>query len=221
MHQEGHCYCLNISINIEQVLRVCNLLTQASTSQYLFLLSKKQLTACIFHIFLLRNIKTFQLGTSFIKKNSLYNYNHIFLFLFQGASQCGPQIPRDFKARSHSLLITSSNFIIPLSVMSFCYYKIFREIHVHMDRIRKTSNIDLENSVQQQKKVATTLFLVLACFLLCWLPFVIYSNAAAFSKNDSAIPLIANPLVSFILFILRRSVTNLKLEFTFYNANVT
>lgn len=80
--------------------------------------------------------------------------------------------------------------------MSFCYYKIFREIHVHMDRIRKTSNIDLENSVQQQKKVATTLFLVLACFLLCWTPFVLYSNTAAIIKDKSAVPLILNPLVS-------------------------
>lgn len=119
------------------------------------------------------------------------------LLFLQGASQCGPQIPRDFKARSHSLLITTSNFIVPLAVMSFCYYKIFREIHVHMDRIRKTSNIDLENSVQQQKKVATTLFLVLACFLLCWIPFVIYSNWAAFNRKiPSPIPLIMNPLVS-------------------------
>lgn len=132
-----------------------------------------------------------------LKSQKIKDALFFFSFSLQGASQCGPQIPRDFKARSHSLLITTSNFIVPLAVMSFCYYKIFREIHVHMDRIRKTSNIDLENSVQQQKKVATTLFLVLACFLLCWTPFVIYSNWAAFNRKiPSPIPLIMNPLVS-------------------------
>lgn len=81
--------------------------------------------------------------------------------------------------------------------MSFCYWRIFREIHAHMRRIRETSNIDLENSVAQQKKVATTLFLVLACFLLCWTPFVLYSNAAVMSGD---IPTILNPLVSDLFF---------------------
>uniref|UniRef100_T1E1B3 Putative Octopamine receptor type 2 n=1 Tax=Cupiennius salei TaxID=6928 RepID=T1E1B3_CUPSA len=119
-----------------------------------------------------------------------WNYN-----LFKkGSSQCGPQIPSGLSAKSHSLLITSSNYVLPLCVMSFCYYRIFCEIHVHMKRIRQTSNIDLKNSVQQQKKVATTLFLVLSCFLLCWTPFVLYSNAAVFIADKEAIPPILNPL---------------------------
>ncbi|KAG8190759.1 hypothetical protein JTE90_024885 [Oedothorax gibbosus] len=112
----------------------------------------------------------------------------------KGASQCGPKNPQGIVAVSHSLLITTSNYIIPLAVMSFCYWRIFKEIHSHMKRIRETSNIDLENSVEQQKKVATTLFLVLACFLLCWTPFVLYSNAVVMVKDKSKVPLILNPL---------------------------
>ncbi|KAF8764867.1 trace amine-associated receptor 1-like [Argiope bruennichi] len=112
----------------------------------------------------------------------------------KGSSQCGPAYPKGLAAMSHSALITTSNYIIPLSVMTFCYSKIFREIHVHMKRIRETSNIDLENSVAQQKKVATTLFLVLACFLLCWTPYLLYSNAAVFVKDKSKLPPILNPL---------------------------
>ncbi|XP_054707193.1 dopamine D2-like receptor [Uloborus diversus] len=111
-----------------------------------------------------------------------------------GASQCGPAIPMGLKEKSHSALITISNYLIPLAIMIFCYSRIFREIHVHMKRIRKTSNIDLENSVAQQKKVAITLFWVLACFLLCWTPFVLYSNAAVFIKDKSKLPPILNPL---------------------------
>ncbi|GFR06152.1 octopamine receptor beta-1R [Trichonephila clavata] len=112
----------------------------------------------------------------------------------KGSSQCGPAFPKGIVALSHSVLITTSNYIIPLSVMTFCYSKIFSEIHVHMKRIRETSNIDLENSVAQQKKVATTLFLVLACFLLCWTPYLLYSNIAALTKDKSKVPPIFNPL---------------------------
>lgn len=112
----------------------------------------------------------------------------------KGASQCGPGIPMTLIDVSHSLVITTSNYIIPLVVMSFCYYRIFREIHDHMKRIRETSNIDLESTVAQQKKVSVTLFWVLACFLVCWTPFVIYSTTLAFMKDKSKMPPIINPL---------------------------
>ncbi|GIY07485.1 g_PROTEIN_RECEP_F1_2 domain-containing protein [Caerostris darwini] len=112
----------------------------------------------------------------------------------KGASQCGPALPKGIAAVSHSILISTCNYLIPLAVMTFCYTKIFLEIHKHMKRIRQTSNIDLENSVAQQKKVATTLFLVLACFLLCWTPYLLYSNAAVMVKDKSKLPPILNPL---------------------------
>lgn len=122
----------------------------------------------------------------------LLNWNNI--VYKKGSSQCGPGIPRSLVDISHSLVITTSNYIIPLVVMFFCYYRIFREIHDHMKRIRETSNIDLESTVAQQKKVSVTLFWVLACFLFCWTPFVIYSTALAFMKDKSKMPAIINPL---------------------------
>lgn len=69
----------------------------------------------------------------------------------KGASQCGPAYPRSLKMYAHSALITVTNYFIPLGVMAFCYFNIFRSIAEHMSRVKATSNIGLHNSVAQQK----------------------------------------------------------------------
>ena len=51
-----------------------------------------------------------------------------------GASQCGPIRPYDTLTISHSLTNTIFNFILPIVVMSYCYYKIFAEVREHMNR---------------------------------------------------------------------------------------
>ncbi|XP_067137200.1 beta-1 adrenergic receptor-like [Centruroides vittatus] len=113
----------------------------------------------------------------------------------KGSSQCGPSYPDDVGDYAHSFIITTTNYIIPLGVMTFCYFHIFREIHEHMKRIRETSNINLESSVSQQKRISITLFFVLACFLICWTPFVLYSTSVAIMKNKTMMPLVVNPIV--------------------------
>lgn len=123
----------------------------------------------------------------------LLGFNHI--EYKKGSSQCGPSYPNNFADYAHSFIITTTNYFIPLGVMTFCYFHIFREIHDHMKRIRATSNINLENSVSQQKRISITLFFVLACFLLCWTPFVIYSTSVAIMKNKGLMPLVVNPIV--------------------------
>ncbi|XP_076360936.1 melatonin receptor type 1B-B-like [Tachypleus tridentatus] len=112
----------------------------------------------------------------------------------KGSSQCGPGLPKSWKECSHSILITFSNYIIPLVVMFFCYSRIFREIHSHIQRMRETSNITVEDTVFQQKRVSVTLILVLSCFLVCWTPYVLYSTTIAFIQDQSKIPLVINPI---------------------------
>ncbi|XP_023223922.1 alpha-2 adrenergic receptor-like [Centruroides sculpturatus] len=112
----------------------------------------------------------------------------------KGSSQCGPSLPNSWLQYSHSIFINTTNYIVPLCVMSFCYFHIFREINRHLQRIRKTSNVDLDESVSQQKKITVTLVLVLACFLLCWTPFIVYSSAVSILKDKSKMPSIINPV---------------------------
>ncbi|GAB6032588.1 hypothetical protein CHUAL_011480 [Chamberlinius hualienensis] len=111
-----------------------------------------------------------------------------------GASQCGPVLPETKAQLSHSVTNTITNFTIPLIVMCFCYTNIFCEIRRHMSRMRENTNIDMRNSIMQQKRISVTLFVVLICFLVCWSPYIIYSCYAAFVKNKDKVPKIANPL---------------------------
>lgn len=63
-----------------------------------------------------------------------------------------------------------------------------------MSRMRENTNIDMRNSIMQQKRISVTLFVVLICFLVCWSPYIIYSCYAAFVKDKAKVPKIANPL---------------------------
>ncbi|XP_013784556.1 histamine H2 receptor-like [Limulus polyphemus] len=122
----------------------------------------------------------------------LFGWNKIVYKL--GSTQCGPSLPDEWLDYSHSIVINVTNYILPLSVMMFSYYYIFKEIHEHTHRMIKTSNFTLENSLVQQKSVTVTLFLVMTCFLLCWTPYVTYSTSVAFVRDKHIIPVIFNPL---------------------------
>ncbi|XP_076348705.1 uncharacterized protein LOC143246230 [Tachypleus tridentatus] len=122
----------------------------------------------------------------------LVGWNNIIYKL--GSSQCGPSLPDGLLDYTHSIVITTTNYLIPLAVMIFCYCRIFQEIDEHMHRIRETSNIPLQNTLMQQKRMSVTLFLVLSCFLICWTPFVLYSSTVAFIKDKSKVPPIVNPI---------------------------
>ncbi|UYV61653.1 hypothetical protein LAZ67_1005773 [Cordylochernes scorpioides] len=106
-----------------------------------------------------------------------------------GASQCGPALPSKLPDYLHSLLINSTNYVLPLVVMTFCYFRIFREIHLHMQKRQS-------RAVEQQKRIAVTLLLVVICFVVCWTPYIVYSVTAGAMKNKEALPLIFNPIVS-------------------------
>lgn len=134
------------------------------------------------------------LWATFCAVTTLKGGNHV--LYKKGTSQCGPSIPDELNKYMHSIMITTCNYVIPLAVMSYCYWNIFREIHEHMNRIRETSNVDLQNSLNQQRRISGTLFLVLACFLFCWTPYILYTCTAAFLRDKIDVPLLANPVVS-------------------------
>lgn len=112
----------------------------------------------------------------------------------RGASQCGPAYPRSLKQHVHSMVISTTNYFIPLGVMVFCYVSIFRAIAHHLSRVQATSNIGLHSSVVQQKRITVTLVLVLVCFFFCWTPYLAYSMYVNSTKNKAAVPYILNPI---------------------------
>jgi hypothetical protein len=54
----------------------------------------------------------------------------------------------------------------------------------------------------QQRRVTITLIIVLSCFVLCWIPYCVYSNYVTFEVDKSRIPGYANAIVSIVLYCL-------------------
>ncbi|XP_043195207.1 melatonin receptor type 1A-like isoform X2 [Amphibalanus amphitrite] len=111
----------------------------------------------------------------------------------EGATQCGPAIPRDSKQHIHSAVNSTFNFFLPLGVMLFCYTRIFVNFRQHLNRMGETSNMAERRRVLQQQRIAVTLFLVLACFLLCHVPYIVYSTGLVYAGQEH-MPIIMNPI---------------------------
>ncbi|XP_064614368.1 tachykinin-like peptides receptor 86C isoform X2 [Liolophura sinensis] len=111
-----------------------------------------------------------------------------------GTMHCGPAYPRDLKAYIHHVIIQVTDIFIPLGVMTFCYTKIFIEIRQHTKRMRANSTLEKDTILAQQKKVTITLFIVLACFICCWLPYHVYASYVSYRKNEHGYPPIINAL---------------------------
>lgn len=116
--------------------------------------------------------------------------------------QCGPRYPV-FGNTTFFLHIGNQigNLFVPLVILTFCYIRIFMYIrhHTHEQRRMSSSSGEASNT-QGERGVTLTLVIVLACFLLSWLPYIVYTNYGAIvkdKKND--IPYYLNPLVSLFL----------------------
>ncbi|XP_047484422.1 tachykinin-like peptides receptor 86C [Penaeus chinensis] len=110
-----------------------------------------------------------------------------------GASQCGPPPPEKGKQYIHAGLNTSINLVIPLVVMSFCYYKIFKEVKDHLSRMQEFTDVNVRNSLIQQKQITETLCIVLSVFVLFWSPYIGYSLSLVF-LGEEKVPAILNPI---------------------------
>lgn len=111
--------------------------------------------------------------------------------------QCGPRYPV-IGNKTFFLHIANQigNLFIPLVILTFCYIRIFMYIrhHTHEQRRMSSSSGEASNT-QGERGVTLTLVIVLACFLLSWLPYIVYTNYGAIvkdKKND--IPYYLNPL---------------------------
>ncbi|XP_063599111.1 tachykinin-like peptides receptor 86C isoform X2 [Penaeus indicus] len=110
-----------------------------------------------------------------------------------GASQCGPPPPKKRLQYLHAGLNTTINLVIPLVVMSYCYYKIFKEVKDHLSRMQEFTDVNVRNSLIQQKQITETLCIVLSVFVLFWLPYIGYSLSLVFLGQE-AVPKIFNPI---------------------------
>lgn len=76
-------------------------------------------------------------------------------------------------SENQAVLIVPYTVIITMTypVIAFCYYKVFRKVHLHFSQIAP-SNIHVNNdkSYAEEVKITKILFIVLIAFVICWTP---------------------------------------------------
>lgn len=110
-----------------------------------------------------------------------------------GAMQCGPEYPQNQLEYLHHVIIQGTNIIIPLAIMTFAYARMYCEFRSHARRLRENTSFHTDQILAQQIGVTKTLFIVLACFMLCWLPYFAYSTYVSMIKDKSKILAWSNP----------------------------
>ncbi|CAC5381482.1 unnamed protein product [Mytilus coruscus] len=115
--------------------------------------------------------------------------------------QCGPKYPifniKSFALSFGNLLL---NFVIPLSIMIIMYSRIYFIIKDDAVFRRKSTKLHTkirsrsDSKVVNEKSVVHTLVIVLSCFIICWLPYMFYTNFIFFTIDRKTIPAFMNPL---------------------------
>ncbi|XP_033761839.1 neuromedin-K receptor-like isoform X2 [Pecten maximus] len=107
----------------------------------------------------------------------------------EGTMQCGPAYPViTTKSLLFHIIIQTSNIFLPLFIMIFAYSRMFGEIREHMQRMDENTAMDRAQIYSQQRRVTITLFIVLACFVLCWIPYCVYANYVTFEPDKTKFP---------------------------------
>lgn len=117
-----------------------------------------------------------------------------------GTSQCGPKYPSNAKAYIIHVILQLTVMIVPFFILVFCYTRMFIEIKKHSARLRTNSTVEEEYILATQKKVAVTLFIVLAFFFLMALPYVSYATYTTVNSHK-VFPGFLNPVAYMFLYL--------------------
>ena len=129
--------------------------------------------------------------TSFL---TLYGLNHVLYKPY--TTQCGPDYPHDLVTYMHPVYMSLSCYLIPFIVMTFCYTRVFQEIRAHSIRLERHTNQEKDVIFLQQRRITSTLLMVLVIFALSWTPYIVYSIYASILDDKSKIDHNVNALVS-------------------------
>uniref|UniRef100_A0A8W8M7S6 G-protein coupled receptors family 1 profile domain-containing protein n=1 Tax=Magallana gigas TaxID=29159 RepID=A0A8W8M7S6_MAGGI len=111
--------------------------------------------------------------------------------------QCGPRYPVVGDETFYLHIANQiGNLFIPLVILMFCYTRVFMYIRHHANEQRRFSSTSSDGDTSQSERgVTLTMVIVLACFLLSWLPYIVYTNYGTIVEGEKKdIPYYLNPL---------------------------
>ena len=85
----------------------------------------------------------------------------------------------------YQLLVFTVSFVIPLSGIFYCYYRMFREGERQrgMPAARQISHISITGKTSLDTKVIKTIAIVVMMFVLCWMPLFVVDLYNSFCDN--------------------------------------
>ena len=82
--------------------------------------------------------------------------------------------------QGYLMLIALTLYAIPLTIMLFCYLKVFLKVRNHRKNLDSWQSSTRENkSMKMEARTAKIVFTVLFVFIICWTPFTIVNLAAS------------------------------------------
>jgi len=103
-----------------------------------------------------------------------------------GTAHCNLMWPSPTYGQNYILANLFVQFIIPCSIITFCYCKIYSALKTYSARVRKMNSSRQDEEIDTKKKRKTNYMLVLmvVLFVGCWLPFngVIIAHEFGFSS---------------------------------------
>ena len=113
-------------------------------------------------------------------------------------TQCGPQYPiLTVKSVILSVSNVILNFVLPFIIMLIMYLRVY-SVMKKTAKFRRQSTKP-ESKIRRsscEKAAVNTLIIVIACFIICWLPYLFYLHFIFFSPDRNKIPAFLNPVVS-------------------------
>ena len=98
-------------------------------------------------------------------------------------------------AVSYTVFIFLGGFVIPVGVIVFSYYKVYREIRTMVGKANTTwgkKSMPAKESLKCQRKMAALLFAMNVAFFLAWTPYAVVSLISAFGRPHWISPLTAS-----------------------------
>ncbi|XP_031573201.1 histamine H2 receptor-like [Actinia tenebrosa] len=103
-------------------------------------------------------------------------------------AHCGISFPVSITQKFRLAVLATTAFIIPLSLMTYAYWRIYSKVNHHERRLSNTGTINIRKIIPVKKKLTITLCLMFGTFVTCWSPFFLLISMAICLKSPSDLP---------------------------------
>lgn len=103
-------------------------------------------------------------------------------------AHCGISFPVSTMQKFRLAVLATLAFIIPLSLMTYAYWRIYSKVNAHERRLSNTGTINVRSINPVKKKLTITLCLMFGTFVACWSPFFLLIAMAICLKSPSDLP---------------------------------